>query len=214
MSVDTYVEDLDGIRKAFGIDKATILGYSWGGLLAMFYTIRHPDAVGKLILVDSAPASSTEMQDFGKVLDERRSDTEKKELKQIRTSAEYLAGDPKAVTESNRLGFRAYCFDPDRAKEITLDFTPKSAKAFIKVGDLFDKTLFEPGYDIHSKLKGISCPTLVIHGDTDPIRPRFLKAVADEIKGARFVLLEKCGHFSHVEQPDELFAAITKFVRK
>jgi proline iminopeptidase len=214
INVDTYVEDLDGIRRAFGIKKAKVLGYSWGGLLAMFYTIKHPEAVDKLILVDSAPASLTELQDFGKVLDQRRSDAEKKQLAEIRSSAEYLAGDPKVVRASNRLGFRAYCFDPDRAKDITVEFTPKSAKAFIEVGNLFDKTLFGPGYDIHAKLKGISCPTLIVHGDTDPIQPKFLKTVSDEIKGSRFVLLEKCGHFSHVEQPDGLFATIAKFARK
>jgi proline iminopeptidase len=213
INVDKYVEDLGEIRKAFGIEKANILGYSWGGLLAMFYTIKHPEAVGKLILVDSAPASLTELEDFGKVLDQRRSDAEKKELAQIRSSAEYLAGDPQAVTASNRLGFRAYCFDPDRAKEITLEFTPKSAKAFIEVGNLFDKTLFGPGYDIHSKLKAITCPTLVVHGDTDPIQPKFLKTVSDEIKGSRFILLDKCGHFSHVEQPTKLFDQITRFMR-
>ncbi|HEV2852005.1 MAG TPA: alpha/beta hydrolase [Thermoanaerobaculia bacterium] len=214
INADTYVEDLDGIRKAFGIEKANILGYSWGGLLAMFYAIKHPEGVGKLILVDSAPASFADFEDFGKVLAQRRSDDEKKQLGKIRSSPEYMAGDPKAVTASLRLGFRAYCFDPDRAKEITLDFTAKSAKAFIEVGNLFDMTLFKPGYDIHAKLKAVSCPTLVVHGDTDPIQPKFLKAVSDEIKGSQFVLLDKCGHFSHIEQPDKLFAAIGEFVRK
>jgi proline iminopeptidase len=212
INMDTYVEDLDGIRKAFGIEKATILGNSFGGLLAMFYTIKHPEAVGKLILVASAPASSDEWKDFPKVLAKRRSDAEEKELTKIRTSAEYLAGDPKAVTASLRLGFRAYCFDPNRAQDVTIDFTAKSAKAFIEVGNLFDKTL--PAFDIHAKLRGIRCPTLVVQGDTDPIRPEYLKNVSDAIAGSRFVLLDKCGHFSHVEQPDKLFVSIRKFMHQ
>src|SRR4051812_23790497 len=140
VNVDKYVDDLDGVRKAFGIDRANILGFSWGGLLGMYYTIRHPEAVGKLILVDSAPASSADFEGFGKVLAQRRSDLEKEQLAEIRGSAAYLAGEPPAVTASLRLGFRAYCSDPERAKEITLDFTPKSGKAFIEVGNLFDKT--------------------------------------------------------------------------
>jgi proline iminopeptidase len=213
INVETYVEDLDGIRKAFGIEKANILGFSWGGLLGLYYTLKHPKEVNKLILIDSVPASSADFQDFGKVLDKRRSGPEKKQPAEILCSAEYMAGDPKAVTASLRLGFRAYCFDPDRAKDITLAFTAKSAKAFIEVGNLFDKTLFDPGYDLHAKLKGIRCATLIVHGDTDPIQPRFLKTVSAEIKGSRFVLLDKCGHFSHVEQPTKLFDEITRFIR-
>ena len=212
MNIDTFVEDLDVIRRAFKIEKANVLGFSWGGLLAMHYVIKHPDQVARLILVNSTEARSAESANFGKVLAQRRSDTEKKELAAIRTSPEYLAGDPKAVTASLRLGFRAYCFNPGRAKEITLDFSPKSANAFVQVGDLFDKTLFDKGYDLHPKLKRLTCPTLIVHGDTDPIDPKYLKAVSDEIKGAEFVLLQKCGHFSYIEQPDKLFLAITKFM--
>ncbi|MCI0495706.1 alpha/beta fold hydrolase, partial [candidate division KSB1 bacterium] len=44
-SVDQAVEDLDAIRRALNIEKWVLLGYSYGGFLAQYYTVRHPDHV-------------------------------------------------------------------------------------------------------------------------------------------------------------------------
>lgn len=52
------VEDLEELRKAFEIDKLNIIGHSWGGLLAMYYTVEYPENVSCLILVDAEPVNS------------------------------------------------------------------------------------------------------------------------------------------------------------
>jgi proline iminopeptidase len=54
-SVEQAVEDLDGIRRALGIEKWIVLGYSYGGFLAQYYTTIHPDAVAGLALVGASP---------------------------------------------------------------------------------------------------------------------------------------------------------------
>ncbi len=43
MTMNSFVEDLEGIRKAFGLEKMNLMGHSWGGLVSMFYAIRYPD---------------------------------------------------------------------------------------------------------------------------------------------------------------------------
>jgi proline iminopeptidase len=212
INVDVFVDDLDGIRQAFGIERMNLLGFSWGGLLAMSYGVKHPERLQRLMLIDSAEANSADGDEFPKVLRERRSATEQQELDRIRNSGAYKSGDPKAVEQSLRLGFRAYFFNADKVRDVSLNFTQKSAKAFIEVGNLFDKTLFDPGYDLTPKLPNIKCPTLIVHGDYDPIRPKYLKGVAALIKGSRFEVLSECGHFSYVEQPGPLFRMIDQFL--
>ena len=64
INMETYVEDLDQIRRELQVDKISILGHNWGGFLAMHYAIAHPKAVDKLILSNSMPASSEDMALF------------------------------------------------------------------------------------------------------------------------------------------------------
>jgi len=57
-TVELMIEDLEELRKEFGIDKLNIIGHSWGGLLAMYYAVKYPDNVKRLILVDAAPVNT------------------------------------------------------------------------------------------------------------------------------------------------------------
>ena len=50
------VADLEALRETWGLERLTICGYSWGGLLAMLYATEHPDRVARLALVSPAPA--------------------------------------------------------------------------------------------------------------------------------------------------------------
>jgi proline iminopeptidase len=47
------VDDLEGLRKALGFNKWSVLGHSYGGMVAQAYAIQHPGAVTKLILSDT-----------------------------------------------------------------------------------------------------------------------------------------------------------------
>jgi pimeloyl-ACP methyl ester carboxylesterase len=49
------VSDLEAVRHWTGAEQVTILGHSWGGLLAAAYTALHPAHVAALALVDALP---------------------------------------------------------------------------------------------------------------------------------------------------------------
>src|SRR3989441_1449680 len=51
-----HVADLEALRRHWSIDRLTLLGYSWGGLLAVLYWLEHPEQVERLALVSPAPA--------------------------------------------------------------------------------------------------------------------------------------------------------------
>src|SRR6266849_2348243 len=46
-----HVADLEALRDLWGLERVTLLGYSWGGLLAVLYALAHPDRVTRLALV-------------------------------------------------------------------------------------------------------------------------------------------------------------------
>src|SRR3989475_6721776 len=50
-----HVADLEALRRHWSIDRLTLLGYSWGSLLAVLYWLDHPEQVERLAPVSPAP---------------------------------------------------------------------------------------------------------------------------------------------------------------
>src|SRR2546427_1082213 len=59
-----HVADLEALRRHWSIDRLTLLGYSWGGLLALLYWLEHPERVERLALVSPAPARAAWRSEF------------------------------------------------------------------------------------------------------------------------------------------------------
>lgn len=61
VTIESEMEDLDGVRRFFRLESVAVLGHSWGGLLALEYALRHPLRVSHLILLNPAPASHDDL---------------------------------------------------------------------------------------------------------------------------------------------------------
>src|SRR5678815_6186697 len=61
VSLSSDVEDIETVRRHFGLDAPVILAHSWGTVLALEYAVRHPAHASHLVLMNPAPASA---QDF------------------------------------------------------------------------------------------------------------------------------------------------------
>src|SRR5256884_176769 len=59
-----HVADLETLRDHWELDRLTLLGYSWGGLLAVLYALEHPDRIARLALVSSAPVTAAWLDEF------------------------------------------------------------------------------------------------------------------------------------------------------
>jgi pimeloyl-ACP methyl ester carboxylesterase len=55
-------------------------------------------------------------------------------------------------------------------------------------------------------------PVLVLHGRQDPTGESVPQALARHYPQARLRFVEKCGHYSWIEQPDEVLAAVVEFL--
>jgi proline iminopeptidase len=53
ITFDQDVADIEGVREALGLERLSIYGFSYGGMLAQAYALRHPARVGKLILANT-----------------------------------------------------------------------------------------------------------------------------------------------------------------
>jgi pimeloyl-ACP methyl ester carboxylesterase len=206
------VRDLGEVIAEFGLTRPIVVGYSWGGLLAMLYagaaardlTLPQPAA---LALIDPAAISRQYRGQFEQEFARRQAGPDIERLRQELATSNLRERDPEAHRQRNfELSVAGYFADPGSAR----DLTPfrVSARAQQSVWDsLGDFDLARDG-----TLSSIRVPSLIVHGRQDPI-PLESSTVAAEIMGARLVVLDRCGHVPYVEQPDALFRAIDSFLR-
>jgi len=194
---EQFVNDLEAVRKTLKIKKMNLLGHSWGGLLAMYYGIAYPENLKSLILVSSAGASSDFIGPFIKTRTARTTHEDSIALATLVTSEEFAKHTPDAISKFTRLTFATYFFNRTYLDSLNLHLNQTTANNFLPLYGLM--SMYLANYDLYPKLTAIQCPTLILHGDYDPIPVEFSQKLTGYIKHSQFILLQHCGHFPFVE---------------
>jgi proline iminopeptidase len=207
VSIESEVADLDQLRDQLGLDSVALMGHSWGAVLAMEYTARHPERVSHLILMNTAPASGWEGDLFRAQLRASRPAGDVERMADIVAGAQYEAGEPEAETAYYRIHFRGAVQRPDQLEQIVgrlrTHFTADSVRTARAVEDrLYEQTWRSAGYDLVPRLRGVHTSTLVIHGEHDLVPVEMAARIADAIPGSRLEVLTGCGHFAYLERPE------------
>jgi pimeloyl-ACP methyl ester carboxylesterase len=196
---EAHVADLDALRGHWGITAATLLGYSWGGLLAMLYALRHPTAVSRLALVSPAPARAADRRRFEAAFAERSRAPAFVAAREALQRSDLRTSNPEAYRRRLfELSVAGYFHDPARVRDLTpFRVTGRTQQAvWESLGE----------YDLHADLARLRVPALVIAGRHDPIPVNAAERSAASL-GAELIVFEASGHCPHVEEP-ERFAAV------
>jgi proline iminopeptidase len=209
----THVEDAAAIARELGFDQLEIVGYSWGGLLAMLVAIEAADGssahlafppIKSLILIDPAPVNREQRGEFEREFTARQQGPVIQRMRAELAESGLRESDPAAYKQrSFELSVAGYFADPTRARDLT---------PFRVVGRVQQSVWASLGdFDLRPALAKLDLPALVIHGRQDPIPLASSESVAQAL-GARLVVLENCGHVPYVEQPQSLFDAVRRFL--
>ena len=199
-----HVADLDALRELWGLERLTILGYSWGGLLAMLYAVTHPDRIERLALVSPAPAWMEAREEFERRFAERNLAPDLQERRRALRESGLRERDPAAYQRQLfDLSVVPYFADPSRVGEMT---------PFRVTGRTQQEVWSSLGeYDLRPALAKLTIPAVVLHGEDDPIPIDSARATADAL-GADFHPLPHCGHVPHVEAADALVRILDPFL--
>jgi proline iminopeptidase len=186
------VADLEALRRHWALEQLTVVGYSWGGLLALLYGLEHPGRIGRLALVSPAPTWREARERFESVFARRNLDPAFQEERRLLRESGLRERDPAAFQQRIfELSVAPYFFDPARARELT---------PFRVVGRTQQEVWHSLGnYDLRPRLSELAgLPALVLHGEADPI-PIDAARTAAELLGAQFHAVPRCGHVPYVE---------------
>lgn len=193
-----FVDDIDAIRRYFKLEKMNILGHSFGGLLAMYYAITHPAAVGKLLLLDSTPPSwEPYFPMIGQSVTKKATESEKEELAKIRALRPHVS--PAMMERYFKIYFRPFFINGQLTEQLTLGVTEQWVSNYLSTYPRLMKDLGQ--FNILDKLSGITAPTFIIHGAESVIPVESARAIAARIPNCKLTILKDVGHFPYVEDP-------------
>ena len=206
----TQVGDLAQIVTEFGLTAPTIVGYSWGALLAMLYATQCATggdarlAPAHLVLISPAPITRAWRDEFEATLSARGRSAAMLTMREELAASGLRERDPAAYRQRGfELSVAGYFADPSRSRSLTP----------FRVTGRVQQSVWESlgDFDLTVTLRAVHCSTLVVHGRQDPI-PLASAAAAAQLLNAEFVVLDDCGHVPYVEQPALLFAAVRRFL--
>ena len=218
INLSAHIADLEALRRHFALARMTVLGHSWGALLAARYALVHPERVSHLVLVDGAPPHYGEaLAQFDKNLRGWMDSATTARLRVLRQARD-TASDPNAACRAYWAVFiRGYFSDPNdmttirRMRGDVCTSPPAALKNSSRVNALTMRSLGE--WDWRKDFAALHIPTLVIHGAKDPIPVEAGREWAAAIPGATLEVIEPAGHFPYVERPDKFFGDVNAFLR-
>jgi pimeloyl-ACP methyl ester carboxylesterase len=192
--VATYVDFLDKFLDELKIERASLVGNSLGGWIAAAYTLKHPNRVERLVLVDAAGFAPPKEFDMGVLvgLNPSTRDGMRQLMQTVVSNKALLAND--AVIDA-ALTQRLTAGDGYTIQSILESVNRRE--------DVLD-----------GKLSAVKQPVLLVWGRDDGLTPlaREGQKFKQEIPQAQLVVFDNCGHVPMIEKPAEFNAAVLKFL--
>lgn len=194
--------DAAGLLDALGIDRAHVVGASMGGMIVQLLAANHPHKVSTMTSIMSTtgnPALPRAKPEAMKALTERPLSADLETVVEYSTRAAAVIGSPAYPTPKDVLRDR-----------ITRDFS----RSFYPMGAMRQMAAIIADGDRRARLKAVTAPTLVIHGEADPLVPvEGGHDTAASIAGSRLHLIPGMGHDLPVELVGEIAEAIAAHAR-
>lgn len=199
-----WADDLKALCDMLGIAKPIVLGTSFGGFVAQAYATQHPEHPGKLILISTAAKVDFSMvyQSFARLGGQ--------EAGRI---AEAYWSNPSPET---RASYLERCLPFYRTQRRGPPDWAQRAILRNETGQWFNGPANEHGrMDFREALGRVTCPVLLMAGDSDPITPvAFSEDIAQHLPAGlvQFERFANCGHGIVDDDPERYYRIIRSFI--
>jgi proline iminopeptidase len=211
VGVPAEVDDIDAIRRHFGLEHFSLLGWSYVGLIAALYAVRYPSHIDRLVMACPVPPRD---HDYGVPERDTGLQTALRHVEALR-EAGVAERDPVEFARQWRRAFvptrmgnpSAFALLKSDPSRFPNEWPDHAQSAQERVWNSLG-----PGFDFRMIISAVAVPTLVIHGDADVMPAQGSREWAEAIPNARLITLPGVGHFPWVEAPQTFFVTVDAFL--
>ena len=211
LGLDRDLDDLRRLLDERGIERASLLGWSYHGLLAACFALEHPGRVEKLVLVGSvAPRAQPHFDDFMEAFATR---VDLEELTAVEERKRAGASPAELGSATHRVFFGAYVGDRARLADMKADPAVPPNEDASRVNDQGRRVLQKLGaFDWRERFRALTTPTLVLHGERDPVPVAGAHEWLEVLPDARLEVLPGLGHLPWVEDGPRFRSLVEGFL--
>jgi len=197
LSMDTFVEDVSRLLNFLKIEKAHILGASFGGFVGQEFALRFPERLHKLILACTTVGGANHVSPSDEILRSFTLDASLPLGKRIRRFFR-----PAFTDEFNR----KHADEVERVCQMRETNEVAEAVYFAQLESAFN-------LDLENKIGAIKTETLVLTGDKDSVVPMENSLnLASKLPNAKLEIIKNGSHLFFIENADEFNQATKNFL--
>lgn len=212
ISLDSFADDIEGIRNYFKIDKLNILAHSWGAIPSVNYAIKYPDKVKNLILCNAIPLNKQFDKEMRETQLSKTSGLDSTDRSIIMGSPNFKAGKAIAYKKLLLLSFRNSFRNDANYEDLDFELPDNYRTASTALYTGLGKELNQ--YDYYEDAKKFSFPVMILHGQSDAIPMAADQKAIDTIPKATLEIFKKSGHFIFIEENKKFSSVVRKFIKQ
>ncbi|MEV4947738.1 proline iminopeptidase-family hydrolase [Streptomyces sp. NPDC053755] len=209
-TMDTFVAEVDAVRRALGLDRVHLLGHSWGTQVLLEYMLRKPSGVASLVLaspIANAPAYAAEAR--------RLKDSLPPGVREVidRCEAAGTTDDDAYLGAAMEFYQRWLCrLDPWPEHVVRSVLTLREEVDTALWGPEWNVTGSLREWDVSERLSELDLPVLLTSGRYDVVVPDLVRPMAEAVPGAAWVLFEDSAHLATAEEPEHYRQVLGRFL--
>lgn len=206
LDVDVFIGELANLREKLDIERAFVLGTSWGGMLAMEYALTKPSGLLGLVLNSTLASAATWAQEQARLRDE----LPEEHAETLRTID---VDDPDYLEAEAVFNARHFC-RLDHAVEIDRMMKVRGKDVYRAMWGPNEWTMTGKlgGWDIRDRLGEITVPVLLTAGRYDMCTPKILDQLRAGFPDAAVVVFDNSSHTPYLEEADEFIGTVERFM--
>ena len=210
-NVRANVRDVEAVRETLGPEPMTLIGHSWGALLAVCYAAEFGQRLARLVLISPTSPEVARKQIYLRRIEANHTREQKTRIARIDAELARTLDERSREAlyhERFNVALPSYLARAHRHKAPRIAWYSRR----INIETMTDVYARSRDRQWLAALKHFRAPTLIVHGREDVIPPDAADEILSHIPHAQVMGLADCGHFPWLETPDACRGALFEFL--